>query len=71
MEDLYAVLDDHKSDDLGDRMSVAWDKELLQKQRRNSDKEPALFRTIVRVFGGDYALLGVLMCATEFLFRWV
>lgn len=69
MEDLYAVLKTHKSDDLGDRMSDAWEKERLTSSGKN--KEPSLLSALLSVFGWKIAALGVMLAGIEFLLRWV
>lgn len=67
IEDLYAVLDTHKSDKLGDQMSHAWESEVRLK--KNTNKEPSLIRALIQVFGWRIALLGFFVAAIEFLLR--
>lgn len=69
MEDMFAALDSHKSETLGDRMSNAWEQE--RRRAEGKGKEPTLLRALVRVFGGEIAGLGALLCVVEFLFRYV
>lgn len=63
-EDLYKVLKEHKSEILGDKLCAAWDRELLRKQQ-NSKKEPSLLRTLVKVFGPYFGLLGLVLFLLE------
>ncbi|KAL7740941.1 hypothetical protein ACLKA6_014096 [Drosophila palustris] len=63
-EDLYKALKEHKSETLGDKLCVAWDRELLKKQQ-NSKKEPSLLRTLLKVFGPYFALLGLVLFLLE------
>ena len=66
-EDMYDVLDAHKSDMLGDRLSASWEKELVLAKAKN--KEPSLLRATLRVFGLRLAMIGLLLCFIEFVFR--
>ncbi|KAH8377694.1 hypothetical protein KR093_006671 [Drosophila rubida] len=63
-EDLYKALKEHKSETLGDKLCVAWDRELL-KQHQNSNKKPSLLRALIRVFGCYFGLLGMVLFLLE------
>lgn len=67
MEDLYAPLDAHKSDLLGEKMCAAWDKELAAAKAKNRD--PSLLKAGLRVFGWQITLLGIILAAIELLLR--
>lgn len=67
MEDLYSVLDTHKSDMLGDRISDAWEKELIRAKEKN--KKPSLLKATLSVFGWNLTVLGIILGLIEFLLR--
>ncbi|EDV91221.1 probable multidrug resistance-associated protein lethal(2)03659 [Drosophila grimshawi] len=62
--DLYCPLKEHKSDTLGDRLSAAWDEEVIQRSAQK--KQPRLGRVMVRIFGFHLFITGVLMGSKEF-----
>lgn len=67
IDDLYAVLDAHKADGLGEKMSKAWNVEVTKAKAKN--KEPSLLRASLTVFGWQIALLGVILALIEFLLK--
>lgn len=62
--DLYQPLKNHKSEKLGNALAKAWEKEF----ERNG-KTPSLRRALLKVFGWEIMLLGVILAALEFFFR--
>ncbi|XP_062142485.1 probable multidrug resistance-associated protein lethal(2)03659 [Drosophila sulfurigaster albostrigata] len=62
--DLYKTLREHKTETLGDKISVAWNRELL-KQQKNPNKKPSLLCALIRVFGWYYGLLGLVLFLLE------
>lgn len=47
--DLFETLKDHRSNKMGDKLEEAWNKELSYAKKSN--RQPNLFRVIIRVFG--------------------
>lgn len=66
-EDLYQVLQTHKSDLLGDRLYAAWDQEV--QSAGIAKREPSLLKATLRVFGWKIALLGIYLLLVEALTR--
>lgn len=65
--DLYKPLTSHKSDLLGDKLCKAWEEEI--KAKKIAGKKPSLLRASLRVFGGEFILLGILLFSLEFFLR--
>lgn len=65
--DLYKPLIDHKSDVLGDKLCDAWDEEVRRTKEKN--RKPSLLRVTMRVFGFEFALLGLWLFTLEILLR--
>ncbi|XP_034487738.1 probable multidrug resistance-associated protein lethal(2)03659 [Drosophila innubila] len=65
--DLYRPLKEHKSDTLGDRLCAAWDEEVTR--RSSQKKPPRLGRVVLRVFGFNLFVTGVLLGSKELLTR--
>ncbi|CAK1600132.1 unnamed protein product [Parnassius mnemosyne] len=67
--DLYAPLPEHQSDTLGDAMQKAWDHELEYCRMRGDDINPSLWKVLMKVFGAELMLYGLILAAMEFLIR--
>lgn len=65
--DLYKPLKSHKSDVLGDKLCKAWEDEI--KSKKATGKRPSLLRASIRVFGGEFMLLGFFLFSLEFFLR--
>ncbi|CAM6031929.1 unnamed protein product, partial [Sphagnum compactum] len=63
-DDMYQPLKAHKSEMLGDKICEAWDNELRQCSK-DKEKKPSLLRAGLKVFGGEIAMLGVVMVILE------
>ncbi|XP_067646383.1 probable multidrug resistance-associated protein lethal(2)03659 [Eurosta solidaginis] len=61
--DLYRALSSHRSAELGNKMSVAWEAEIDKKREKH--KQPTLVRAVLRVFGPRYALFGAVIFVLE------
>lgn len=66
-EDLYQALRAHKSGTLGEKLSLAWERQL--EQRKATGRKPSLLRATLAVFGWQIAGLGVLLAAIEYFIR--
>lgn len=53
-EDVYEMLKDYRAKKLGDKLEREWDKEV----KRN--KDPSVFRMMLRCFGKTYVMYGFL-----------
>lgn len=62
--DLYRALDEDKSSTLGDRMEIAWHKEVEKQASRG--KDPSLLRATLKVFGWNIIKLGLIQLCIEF-----
>jgi hypothetical protein len=62
-EDLYGPLKDHESKLLGDRLENAWIKE------ENSRRNPSFWRALIRVFGKECAMYGLMLALIEFVIK--
>ncbi|KAF9815043.1 hypothetical protein SFRURICE_010601 [Spodoptera frugiperda] len=67
--DLYAPLPEHRSSILGDAVQKAWDREVLLANRRGGRRKPSLWRVLLKVFGCELMLYGLILAAMEFLIR--
>ncbi|CAH1643264.1 unnamed protein product [Spodoptera littoralis] len=67
--DLYAPLPEHRSSILGDAVQKAWDREVLSAERRGGRRKPSLWRVLLKVFGCELMLYGLILAAMEFLIR--
>ncbi|XP_013196145.2 ATP-binding cassette sub-family C member 4 [Amyelois transitella] len=65
--DLYAPLPEHRSDILGDSFQKTWEKEVEDSSNRN--RKPSLWRVLVKIFGCEMMLYGLILAAMEFLIR--
>lgn len=66
-DDLYEALDSHKSNVLGDKLSTAWANE-KRKCERNG-KKPSLLKAIIKVFGWQLMVMGLILAALEFFLK--
>ncbi|XP_068629128.1 ATP-binding cassette sub-family C member 4-like [Battus philenor] len=66
--DLYAPLPEHQSDILGDSMQKAWEREIENVRQRDGIK-PSLWKVLMKVFGAELMLYGLILAAMEFLIR--
>ncbi|CAC5381267.1 ABCC4 [Mytilus coruscus] len=62
VDDMYNVCEQDSSDNLGDRLEKEWNKEL---RKRESGGKPSLLKCLIRMFGVEYALLGVILFIEE------
>ncbi|EDW02798.1 probable multidrug resistance-associated protein lethal(2)03659 [Drosophila grimshawi] len=67
-EDLYKALKEHKSETLGNDLCAAWERE-LQKKQVDSKKEPSMLCALIRVFGLQFGLLGLVLFLQELCLR--
>lgn len=63
VSDLYTPLDEHLSSNLGDRVERCWKEEVKKAQKAN--REPSLLRVLVKLFGAETALFGVVLALLE------
>ncbi|XP_064076906.1 probable multidrug resistance-associated protein lethal(2)03659 [Vanessa tameamea] len=68
-EDLYAPLPEHRSDILGDTLQTAWDQEVDRSTLRNDGRKPSLMKVLIKVYGSELMLYGLILAAMEFLIR--
>ena len=64
-DDLWGTLKAHESKLLGDKLEQAWLKE------ENSRRNPSLWRALIRVFGKECALYGIILAIVELVFKYV
>ncbi|XP_025993846.1 probable multidrug resistance-associated protein lethal(2)03659 [Solenopsis invicta] len=74
--DLYTPLKEHTSSIIGTKLSNAWDKECEAYQRRlekskslKKVKEPSLMKVLIKVFGFEVLLYGIIMAIFELVLR--
>ncbi|CAH0722850.1 unnamed protein product, partial [Brenthis ino] len=78
-EDLYAPLPEHRSDILGrasldylrycNTLQSAWEQEVEASRLRNDSSKPKLIKALIKVFGSELMLYGLILAAMEFLIR--
>ncbi|CAH2099614.1 unnamed protein product [Euphydryas editha] len=68
-EDLYAPLPEHRSDILGDALQTAWEQEVENSTLHNDGRKPNLMKVLVKVYGTELMLYGLILAAMEFLIR--
>ncbi|XP_047033956.1 ATP-binding cassette sub-family C member 4-like isoform X2 [Helicoverpa zea] len=68
-KDLYAPLPEHRSNVLGDAVQKAWDREVQNARRRGARCKPSLWKVLIKVFGTELMLYGLILAAMEFLIR--
>ncbi|XP_033761065.1 multidrug resistance-associated protein 4-like isoform X1 [Pecten maximus] len=62
VEDLFNVVKEDSSEDLGNRLEREWEKE-LQKQKNGG--QASLLKALIRMFGVQYMLLGIIVFIEE------
>ncbi|XP_045510491.1 probable multidrug resistance-associated protein lethal(2)03659 isoform X2 [Colias croceus] len=67
--DLYAPLPEHRSDVLGDTLQKAWEQEVHQCREREDNRKPRLIKVLIKVFGAELMLYGLILAAMEFVIR--
>lgn len=68
MDDLYEPLRDHRSSELGEKMSQAWEHQI--EQCKETGRRPSLLRAALSVFGWKIAGLGLMLCCIELIFKY-
>uniref|UniRef100_T1GTT2 Uncharacterized protein n=1 Tax=Megaselia scalaris TaxID=36166 RepID=T1GTT2_MEGSC len=63
-DDLYKPLKEHRSDNLGNKLSKSWEHELQVSAKKN--KNPSLLRASLNVFGWEIVLQGFVLLILEF-----
>lgn len=66
-DDLYEALRSHKSNSLGEKLSLAWERQL--ERQKKTGKKPSLLRATLSVFGWKIAGLGLILAAIEYFIR--
>ncbi|KAF5283716.1 hypothetical protein FQR65_LT13751 [Abscondita terminalis] len=67
--DLYKTFSGHKSKTLGDEIEIAWRAE--EERATKLKKQPSLRRVLIKLFGLQFLLRGILCCLLEFGARMV
>ncbi|KAF5283713.1 hypothetical protein FQR65_LT13748 [Abscondita terminalis] len=62
--DLYKTFSDHKSKTLGDKIETAWRAE--EERAAKLKKQPSLKRVLIKLFGFQFFMQGLLCCVLEF-----
>ncbi|XP_048247853.1 ATP-binding cassette sub-family C member 4-like isoform X3 [Haliotis rufescens] len=62
-EDMYNVVEQDASSNLGNRLEDEWKKEI--KKQKETGKKPSLMRALARCFGVQYMLLGIIVFIEE------
>ncbi|XP_071086237.1 ATP-binding cassette sub-family C member 4-like [Haliotis cracherodii] len=62
-EDMYNVVEQDASGNLGNRLEDEWKKEI--KKQKETGKKPSLMRALARCFGVQYMLLGIIVFIEE------
>ncbi|XP_062612836.1 ATP-binding cassette sub-family C member 4-like isoform X2 [Saccostrea cucullata] len=63
VDDMFNVTNEDSSEDLGKKLEREWNIELAKSKKL--DKSPSLSKCIVRIFGVQYALLGIIVFIEE------
>ncbi|XP_065369875.1 probable multidrug resistance-associated protein lethal(2)03659 [Calliphora vicina] len=61
--DLYRALNEHKSDFVGHKLSLAWEEQC--EKVKGTNKEPSLLKATFKVFGWYYMMLGIALFIIE------
>lgn len=61
--DLYQPLKEHRSDYLGDKLALLWEKELRLASEKK--RHPSLGKVIVKCFGWQFVWLGIVLLIFE------
>ncbi|XP_049888074.1 probable multidrug resistance-associated protein lethal(2)03659 [Pectinophora gossypiella] len=68
--DLYSALPEHRSDILGNAVQKGWEHEVERCRRRRGRRgKPSLMKVLIKVFGAELMLYGLVLAAMEFLIR--
>ncbi|XP_063829398.1 probable multidrug resistance-associated protein lethal(2)03659 [Ostrinia nubilalis] len=67
--DLYGPLPEHRSDVLGDAVQKAWDYEVENVNDSDGNAKPSLWKALIKVFGPELLLYGLILAAMEFVIR--
>ncbi|CAK1548636.1 unnamed protein product [Leptosia nina] len=67
--DLYEPLPEHRSDITGNTIQRSWDIEVKRCQESQNDRKPSLLTVLVKVFGAELMLYGLILAAMEFIIR--
>lgn len=67
ISDLYETLTEHKSNRLGDQLEAAWNHELEKAAKQG--RQASLRRALVKVFGLEFMLYGLVLLASEVFVR--
>ncbi|KAF7996691.1 hypothetical protein HCN44_002337 [Aphidius gifuensis] len=72
IDDLTRPLKEHKSSVLGEKISSAWEEEVrrfnkINQKKKHSKATPSLNRVLIKVFGVEFALYGVVIVIKELL----
>ncbi|XP_069104134.1 ATP-binding cassette sub-family C member 4-like isoform X2 [Argopecten irradians] len=62
VEDLYNVTKEDSSEELGNRLEREWEKEI---KKQETGGEPSLLKALIRMFGVEYMLLGIIVFIEE------
>lgn len=69
VSDLYETLTEHKSSRLGDRIEAAWKTE--GEKAAKSKRKPSLRRVLIKTFGIEFIIYGIVLAFTEIFIRYV
>lgn len=50
-------------------MQKAWDNEVEKVNNSNSNSKPSLWKVLIKVFGSELLLYGLILAAMEFIIR--
>lgn len=65
--DLHETLAEHKSSRLGDKIERAWMAE--EERAMKANRKPSLRRVLIKQFGPEFMIYGVVLAFTELLVR--
>lgn len=65
--DLHETLTEHRSSRLGDKIEKAWQQE--EERALKANRKPSLRRVLIRQFGAEFMLYGLVLAVTELLVR--
>ena len=69
LSDLYYPLDEHSSHNVGERLSAEWKREQERCKYLNEEAPPNLMRVLIRCFGKDIIVAGLVQAFLEFFIR--
>ncbi|VVC26205.1 Hypothetical protein CINCED_3A020489 [Cinara cedri] len=67
LNDLYSVLNEHKSSSLGDDLEKKWRSELVDADK--TGRNPSLLRALIKVFGTNIMLNGLILAIGEIIIK--